>query len=109
MSTMLSTISRQLVSTVVVYQTQSLHSSLSAPSMRGIATSSVGGLPSGSCQTKSMPSWSRVCQARVLASGGTRRAYGIFWHLPLPPQRQSWNGQAMASPLMVPWLKSPPM
>ncbi len=75
MSTMLSTISRQLVSTSVVYQTHSVHSSLSAPSMCGMyMSSSVGALPSGSCQMKSMPSWSRVGQARVLATGGTRRA-----------------------------------
>ena len=30
-------------------------------------------------------------------------------HRPSPPQRQSWNGQAIASPLTVPWLRSPPM
>ena len=48
-------------------------------------------------------------QARVLAATGTRRAYGIDAHRPFPPQRQSWNGQAMASPLIVPWLRSPPM
>ena len=36
-------------------------------------------------------------------------AYGIAAHRPFPPQRQSWNGQAMASPLTVPWLRSPPM
>src|ERR1700729_768335 len=30
-------------------------------------------------------------------------------HQPSPPQRQSWNGQAMASPLTMPRLRSPPM
>ena len=40
---------------------------------------------------------------------GTRRAYGIALHLPSPPQRQSWNGQATSSPLTEPWVRSPPM
>src|SRR5690606_17939418 len=63
----------------------------------------------GSCQTKSRPSCSRVCHARVLAIGGTRRAYGMFLQRPLPPHRQSWKGHAISSPLTVPWLRSPPM
>ena len=80
-----------------------------APSMTGIVTSSGGALPSGSFQTNSWPFRSRVRQDRVRAATGTRRAYGIPAHRPSPPQRQSWNGQAMASPLTVPWLRSPPM
>ena len=110
MSTTLSMTSRQFApSTRIESQVQSVHSADPAPSINGIVTSSGGGLPSGSFQTNSWPFRSRVRQARVLAATGTRRAYGIAAHRPSPPQRQSWNGQAMASPLTVPWLRSPPM
>ncbi len=74
MSTTLSMISRQLLCTTVVYQCQSVHSSLVAPSMRGIVTSGVGGLPSGSFQTNNMPSCSSVVQVAVRASRGVRLA-----------------------------------
>ncbi|SKW58378.1 Uncharacterised protein [Mycobacteroides abscessus subsp. abscessus] len=73
MSTTLSMISRQLVLTTVVYQCQSVHSWLVAPSIRGMATSSGGGLPCGSCQMNNMPSCSRVIQVAVRASLGVRR------------------------------------
>ena len=110
MSTTLSMTSRQFApSTRIESQVQSVHSSEEAPSMKGIVTSSGGALPSGSFQTNRWPFRSRVRQARVLAATGTRRAYGIPAHRPSPPQRQSWNGQAMASPLTVPWVRSPPM
>ena len=72
MSTTLSMISRQLVLTTVVYQCQSVHSSLVAPSIRGMATSGGGGLRSGSFHTNSIPSCSRVVHVAVRASLGTR-------------------------------------
>ena len=110
MSTTLSITSRQFApSTRIESQVQLVQSGDPAPSIRGIVTSSAGGLPSGSFQTNSWPFCSRVRQARVLAATGTRLAYGMDAHRPFPPQRQSWNGQAMASPLTVPWLRSPPM
>jgi len=110
MSTMLSMISRQWEpSTTVESHTQSVHSPSAKPSIAGIVTFSGGGLPSGSCQTKSCPSSSMVVQPRVRARGGTRRAYGISWHLPSPPQRQEWNGQATLSPTTSPCERSPPM
>ncbi|GBF17844.1 hypothetical protein Br6_05255 [Rhodococcus sp. Br-6] len=73
MSTTLSMISRQLVSMVICFHTQSVHSSPGAV-ISGMVTSAGGWLPSGSCQTNSSPSFSIVVHARVLASGGTRRA-----------------------------------
>ncbi len=110
MSTTLSMTSRQFApSTRIESQVQSVHSGEPAPSIAGITTSSGGGLPSASCQTNSWPFCSRVRQDRVRAATGTRRAYGIPAHRPSPPQRQSWNGQATASPLTVPWVRSPPM
>ena len=110
MSTTLSMTSRQFApSTRMESHVHDVHSSDEAPSMNGIVTSSGGAFPSGSFQTNRWPFRSRVRQARVLAATGTRRAYGIPAHRPSPPQRQSWNGQAMASPLTVPWLRSPPM
>src|SRR6476646_1637234 len=109
MSTTLSMISRQLACTTVVYQCQSVHSSLEAPSMRGIVTCSGGGLPSGSLHTNSIPSCSNVVHVAVRASLGTRRAYGTFLHRPSPPHRQSWNGHAISLPLTVPPERSPPM
>ena len=75
MSTTLSTISRQFApSMTVVYQTQSVQSSRVAPSMTGMVTSSGGGLPSGSFQTKSRLSCSSVGHDAVRARSGTRRA-----------------------------------
>lgn len=62
-----------VASTTVVYQCQSVHWSLVAPSMRGIVTSGGGGLRSGSFQTNSMPSCCSVVQACVRASLGVRR------------------------------------
>ena len=110
MSTTLSMTSRQFApSTRMESQVQSVHPDVPAPSMNEIVTSSGGAFPSGSFQTNRWPFRSRVRQARVLAATGTRRAYGIPAHRPFPPHRQSWNGQAMASPLIVPWLRSPPM
>ncbi len=74
MSTTLSMISRQLVFTTVVAHAQSVHAgSAGPPSIRGMACSGIGGLPSGSCQTKTRPSWVLVCQVRVRARRGTRR------------------------------------
>ena len=62
-----------------------------------------------SCQTNSRPPRTSVVHARVRASRGVRLAYGTSLHLPSPPQRQSWNGQATSSPLMVPCDRLPPM
>src|SRR5215469_9543304 len=109
MSTTLSTTSRQFASTASESQVQFDHSAEYAPSIRGIVTSGGGGLPSGSFHTNSCWFCSSVSQDLVRAVGGTRREYGILTHLPSPPQRQSWNGQAIALPLIVPRLKSPPM
>src|SRR5262245_13395249 len=109
MSTTLSTTSRQFASTASESQVQFDHSAEYAPSIRGIVTSGGGGLPSGSFHTNSCWFCSRVSQDLVRAVGGTRREYGILTHLPSPPQRQSWNGQAIALPLIVPRLRSPPM
>src|ERR1700758_2207110 len=109
MSTTLSMISRQLVLTVVVYQCQSVHSSLVAPSIRGIVTSGGGGLPSGSFHTNNIPSCSNVVHFAVRASLGTRLLYGTRLHRPSPPQRQSWNGHAISLPFTWPWVRSPPM
>src|SRR6266567_239843 len=97
-STTLSITSRQFApSTRIESQVHDVHSSDPAPSIKGIVTSSAGGFPSRSFQTNSWPFRSRVRQARVLAATGTRRAYGIDAHRPSGPQRQSWNGQAMAA------------
>jgi len=110
MSTTLSTTSRQLeFSTRIESQVQFDHSGEKAPSIRGIVMCSGGGLPSGSFQTNSCLFCSRVSQALVRAAGGTRLAYGMCAHLPSPPHRQSWNGQATWSPLIVPMVRSPPM
>src|SRR5215475_11730660 len=109
MSTTLSTTSRQFASTVSESQVQVLHSSEYAPSICGIVTSDGGGLPCGSFQRNSCWLRSSVSHDRVRAVGGTRREYGICAHLPSAPQRQSWNGQAIVSPLTVPRLRSPPM
>ena len=79
-------ISRQLLPTTVVYQCQSVHSSLVAPSMRGMVTSGGGGLPSGSFQTNNMPSCSSVVQVAVRAS--LRRAPRV--------------GHLLASPVAAP-------
>ena len=68
-----------------------------------------GGLPSGSFQTNSRPSCSMVSHAAVRATLGTLRLYGTALQRPSPPQRQSWNGQAISSPLTSPWDRSPPM
>jgi hypothetical protein len=65
-------ISRQLLCTTVVYQCQSVQSSLVAPSMRGMATSGGGGLRSGSFQTNNMPSCCSAIQAWVRANLGVR-------------------------------------
>src|SRR5271157_933846 len=65
MSMTLSIISRQLDSTTVVYQCQSVQSSLEAPSMRGTFTSGGGGLPSGSCHTNFCPNTMRVAVLEV--------------------------------------------
>jgi hypothetical protein len=110
MSTTLSITSRQFApSTRIESQVQSVHSPEPAPEITGITTSAGGGLPSGSCHTNNCPLRSSTRQDRVRAATGTRRAYGIEAHRPSPPQRQSWNGQAIASPLTVPWVRSPPM
>src|SRR6516162_1601149 len=102
-------ISRQLLCTTVVYQCQSVHSSLAAPSMRGIVTPGGGGLRSGSFHTNNIPSCCRVGQAAVRASFGVRLLYGTCLHRPSPPQRQSWNGHAISLPLTSPCERSPPM
>src|SRR6202042_3829603 len=102
MSTTLSTTSRQLVLTVVVYQCQSVHSSLAAPSISGIETSSGGGLPSGSFHTNNIPSCSSVVHFAVRASRGARLLYGTRLQRPSPPHRQSWNGQAISFPFTSP-------
>src|SRR5215472_695308 len=110
MSTTLSTTSRQLeFCTSKESQVQFDHSEENAPSILGIVMCSGGGLLSGSFQTNSCLFSSSVCHDLVLAAGGTRLAYGILAHLPSPPQRQSWNGQATWSPLIVPIVRSPPM
>ncbi|EKB47208.1 hypothetical protein B879_04198 [Cecembia lonarensis LW9] len=104
------TISRQFEpSTRKVFQDQSLHSSVPKPGISGMMTSAGGGLPSGSFQTKSRPFVSMVSQAAVRARSGTRWAYGTSLHLPSPPQRQSWNGHEISSPLISPLDRSPPM
>ncbi len=75
MSTTLSMISRQLaLSMTSVSHVQSVHWSSYACSTRGITTSSGGGLPSGSFQTKSCLFCSRVSQVRVRARSGIRLA-----------------------------------
>src|SRR6516165_5525149 len=102
-------ISRQLLCTTVVYQCQSVHPSLAAPSMRGIVTPGGGGLRSGSFQTNNILSCSSVVQACVRASLGVRLLYGTCLHRPSPPQRQSWNGHAISLPLTSPCERSPPM
>src|SRR4051794_10203488 len=103
MSTTLSTTSRQFEPSMrTESQDQLLHSSENAPSMRGMVTAEGGGAPCGSFQTNSCLFCSTVVHARVLARGGTRCAYGTWVHRPSPPQRQSWKGQATASPLTVP-------
>ena len=56
--------------TTVVYQCQSVHSSLVAPSIRGMVTSGGGGLRSGSFQTNSIPSCSSVVHVAVRAEPG---------------------------------------
>src|SRR5215472_18014839 len=110
MSTTLSTTSRQLeFSTSKESQVQFDHSGENAPSILGIVMWPGGGLPSGSFQTKSCLFSSSVSHDLVLAVGGTRLAYGMSAHLPSPPQRQSWNGQATWSPLTVPMVRSPPI
>src|ERR1700722_14641631 len=109
MSTTLSMISRQLLLTWVVYHSQSVHSSLVAPSIRGIVTPGGGGWCSGSFHTNNNPSCSSVVHVAVRASLGTRRAYGTLLHRPSPPHRQSWKGQAISSPFTSPWVRSPPM
>ena len=78
--------------------------------MVGGNSSAGGAEPCGSCQTSSWPLTSPVGQRRVRASRGVRLAYGTSEHRPVEPcQRQSWNGHATESPLMVPWERSPPM
>ena len=110
MSTTLSITSRQFApSTRSESQVQSDHSSENAPSIRGIVTCSGGGFPCGSFHTNRCRFCSSVSQDRVRAAGGTRAAYGMRAHLPSPPHRQSWNGQATWSPLTVPSVRSPPM
>jgi hypothetical protein len=75
MSTTLSMISRQLEPSMKIEShVQLLHSGLSAASIRGMASSSAGGLPSGSCQTSSCPFCSSAVHARVRARSGTRLA-----------------------------------
>src|SRR6516225_3041691 len=98
MSTTLSTTSRQFASTDSESHVQLDHSPEYAPSIRGIVTSGAGWLPWGSFHTKSCWFCSSVSHALVRAVGGTRREYGIFTHLPSGPQRQSWNGHAIALP-----------
>ncbi|CPZ49246.1 Uncharacterised protein [Mycobacteroides abscessus] len=103
MSVTLSTISRQLdPSMTMVFQSQVVQPSSEYSGISGISTSSVGPLPSASCQTNSRPLLTSVIQLRVRASFGVRLAYGTSLHLPSPPQRQSWNGHATLSPLMEP-------
>ncbi len=110
MSTTLSITSRQFEFwTRIESQVQFDHSGENAPSISGIVTCSGGELPSGSFQTNSCLFCSRVSQDLVRAAGGTRLAYGMCAHLPSPPQRQSWNGQATWSPLIMPMVRSPPM
>src|ERR1700676_158064 len=109
MSTTLSLILGQVLLSCVVYQRQSVHSSLVAPSIRGIVTSGGGGLCSGSFQTNNIPSCSSVVQVFVRAAFGTRRLYGTRLHRPSPPHRQSWKGHAISSPFTSPCVRSPPM
>src|ERR1035437_4330417 len=100
MSTMLSTISRQLEPSItIVFQTQSPYTSVPTPGISGMSTSGDGGLPSGSFQTNNWPFFSMVVHTLVRALGGTRFAYGMPTHRPSPDQRQSWNGQATSLPL----------
>ncbi len=111
MSTTLSMISRQCAEgTSRTFQLQSVYfcgSMMSSSS--GGRTSWSAALPSWSCQTISRPLRSTVSYFWVRARSGIRRAYGIALHLPSPPQRQSWKGQAISSPFTVPWVRSPPM
>ena len=75
MSTMLSMISRQLDPGMsMTSHVMSLHSPLSISTSSGIICSSIGGLSSGSCQTKSWWLRSIACQVRVCARSGTRFA-----------------------------------
>src|SRR5215469_13004812 len=110
MSTTLSTTSRQLEFwTSNESQVQFDHSGENAPSIRGIVMCSGGGFPCGSFQTKSCLFSSSVSHDLVRAAGGTLFAYGILAQRPSPPHRQSWNGHATWSPLIVPIVRSPPM
>src|ERR1700722_6424187 len=109
MSAILSISSRQLVLIVHFSITQSLHSSEKHASMRGIATSSAGGSPSGSFHTKSSLFCSLVGHAFTRALGGIRLLYGILLHLPSAPQLHAWNGHATELPRTWPRLRSAPM
>src|SRR5882757_11288377 len=110
MSVLLSMISRQLALSISKeFQVQSLHCPWWIPAIWGMACSGIGGLPSGSFQTKSCLFSSQVTHDRVRASFGTRLAYGTALHLPSPLQRQSLNGHAISSPLTDPIVRSPPM
>src|SRR5262245_18102521 len=110
MSAMLSISSRQLMSIFHFTTDQSDHSSgLNTGSMRGIACSGGGALPSGSFQTNSILFSSIVGQAFVRAFSGTVLAYGMPLHLPSLPQLHEWKRQTSESPLMSPSARSAPM
>ena len=93
----------------MTFQVQSVHASVPIPSSSGGRISRSGADPSTSCQTSSCALRTTQAYFWVRARSGTRRAYGIALHLPSPPHRQSWNGQAISSPLTVPRVRSPPM
>jgi len=78
---------------------QSVHSSLVAPSMRGIVTSGVGGLPSGSFQDEQHAVLFQRGPGRGAGQPGRAPGVGHLLHRPSPPQRQSWNGHAISLPL----------
>src|SRR5260370_14209377 len=107
MSAMLSINSRQLMSIFHFTSDQSDHSSgLNTGAMRGIATSAVGPLPSGSFQTNSILFSSQVGQAIVRAFGGMRLAQGMWLHTPSAPQLQLWDLRTSSSPLPGPSARS---
>ena len=75
----------------------------SRPRSAGSSRPAAAGCARGrSRRTTSRPAraWST---SRCGPAAGTRLLYGTFLHRPSPPQRQSWKGQAISSPLTSPW------
>ena len=102
MSVTLSMISRQLEPSIKQGCSTSSRSSRRWPTS-GISGRRTcrGGLPSTSCQTNSRPPRTRWARTGAGAASGAL-GVGDRFALAVAPQRQSWNGQAISSPLMVP-------